>query len=792
MAQNIEQQELLEEEASSFDLFEWIFKILQYWYLFLIGLVIALGFAYLKNRKWIAQYESAGTLIIKETGISNQTLMNGFGVDAGYRNVNNQVIMLNSYDLMSRVIDSLPYMNVEYITQGRFKTRNIYRNSPIFVEDKRVAPFAYGILYAIELKDDGSYLITSTNEGAPLKAEGQYGQPLSTDHFDITVWPTQLMVNSGKMYFRFRNKESLVNEFIGRVGLGFVGENSTVLRISMVSETPDRDCEFIDKLSEIFLLENLERKNAVADNSLRFINHQINLLQQSLQVSEGAMTNFRQQNKIVDVSAYASTLMSRMESFDAEEMNLKLKETYLDYLDNYLTTNMEAGSIVAPTSLGLDEQMLLQLVTQLNDLTLLRSELSEKNVYYAKYTTDIENVKKAINEVVCSMRASLEIEKKDLQRRSSEVANDIRKLPEKELEMVSIERNYRIDDNYYTFFLQKRAEAEIQRASNTPDNEILDRARVISMINGSAKKKTYTSYCLIGLLIPLILIILSELLNTQIRTPKELLRLSKFPLVGTLRHVKSQNPTLVVSAPRSSFAEMLRSMRTRIEFVVQRKSNIMIAITSTQPADGKTFTSTNLAAIYAMTGKKTLLVDLDIRKPNIHEMLGLEGGLGVTNYLIGDCQLEDIIDSNTPYAFDFVRAGTIPPNPGELVRSERMSEMLCKLREKYDFIILDTSPIGHVSDAYALIGQSDLTLFVVRCAQTNKNFCKATLEQLAVDYSNICLVLSDVPAESHKYGYYSGYGYGGYGYGYGASRYGLGYGKRSKKHFNYYTDDEDA
>ena len=250
--------------------------------------------------------------------------------------------------------------------------------------------------------------------------------------------------------------------------------------------------------------------------------------------------------------------------------------------------------------------------------------------------------------------------------------------------------------------------------------------------------------------------------------------------------------SIVVSAPRSSFAEMLRSMRTRIEFVVQRKSNIMIAITSTQPADGKTFTSTNLAAIYAMTGKKTLLVDLDIRKPNIHEMLGLEGGLGVTNYLIGDCQLEDIIDSNTPYAFDFVRAGTIPPNPGELVRSERMSEMLCKLREKYDFIILDTSPIGHVSDAYALIGQSDLTLFVVRCAQTNKNFCKATLEQLAVDYSNICLVLSDVPAESHKYGYYSGYGYGGYGYGYGASRYGLGYGKRSKKHFNYYTDDEDA
>lgn len=803
MAQTIEQQEMLEEESSNFNLLEWVLRVLQYWYLFVVGLVIAFGFAYLKNRKWIAQYESAGTLIIKESGFNaGQTLMSGFGVDAGYKNVNNQVIMLTSYDLMCRVVDSLPYLNVEYITQGRFKTRNIYRNSPIYIEPEQISPLAYGILYSIQINANGTLVIESTNENAPLKVQAQYGQHIRTDHFSITVWPSERMISEGQMYFRFRGREDLALEFMSRLGLGFIGDNSTVLRMSLVSETPERDCEFIDKLAEIYLLQNVERKNEVADNSLNFINQQLDLLQQSLQVSEGAMTNFRQQNKIVDVSAYASTLMSKMESFDSEEMNLKLKETYLNYLDNYLTTNMETGAIVAPSSLGLNESMLMQLVTQLNDLTLQRAELSEKNVYYAKYTNDINNVKKAINEVVKSMRASLEIEKQDLHRRSSDVASDIRMLPKKELEMVSIERNYRIDDNYYTFFLQKRAEAEIQRASNTADNVILDKARTMAVTNASAKKKTYTLFLLIGLLVPFVLVILSELLNTQIRTPKEAEQLSKFTLIGSVRHAKSQNPTLVASSPRSSYAEMLRSIRTRIEFIVQRKSKMMLTITSTQSGDGKTFLSTNMAALYAMTGKKTILVDLDIRKPNIHDKLGLENGYGVTNYLVGDCELEDIVLKDTPFQFDFVRAGTIPPNPGELIRSEKLVEMLQKFREEYDFVILDSSPVGQVPDASALIEQSDQTLYVIRCMQTNKQFCKATLDSLAVEHTNISLVLSDIPTEGTHYGYgYGKYGYGsygtyGYGYGYGGNngRYGYGsrYGRKHGDSYNYYGDEEDS
>lgn len=779
-----------DDDQSSFDVMEWVFKFLHYWYLFVIGAAIALCGAYLKNRKWIPQYFSSGTLIIKEYGSGmNMALMNGFGVDAGYKNVNNQVIMLSSYDLMSRAVDSLPFMHVDYITQGRFKTRNIYHQTPFLVEPHEVTPVAYGILYQLEIQEDGTLLIESTSEEAPLHVETHYGELVETPHFSASIWPSQQMVSRGKFFFRFRAREDLVSEFMSRLNLAMVTEGSSVLQLSLVSETPERDCEFIDKLCELYLLQNLERKNAVAQSSLTFINQQLGLLQQSLEVSEGAMTNFRQENKFVDVSSYASTLMSKISSFDQEEMSLRLKETYLDYLEQYLKTNMEAGAIVAPSSLGLNESMLMTLVNQLNELTLQRAELSEKNVYYAKYTNDINNVKKAVYEVIRSMRASLDIEKNDLKMRTETVQKDLQKLPEKELQMVAIERNYRIDDNYYTFFLQKRAEAEIQRASNTPDNDILDKARTTTLTNGSAKKKTYTNFLLIGLIIPFLLVLLSELLNTQIRTPKEADKLSSFSLIGSLRHARSQNPVMVANSPRSSYAEMLRSIRTRLEFIVQRKTKISIAITSTQSGDGKTFMSTNLAALYAMTGKRTILLDLDIRKPNIHEKLGLENGYGATNFLVGDCTLEEIIVHDPAYKFDIVRAGTIPPNPGELVRSDKMTELLEYCKQNYDFVVVDTSPVGLVPDAYALIEQTDVTLFVIRCMQTNKSFCKSTLEQLEVDHKNkVHIVLSDIPTEGHRYGYYSGgygYGYGGYGYGYGYGSQQYGYGSRKGRYGAY-------
>ena len=786
---------LPDEEKSNFDIMEWVFRILHYWYLFVIAGIIAFSLAYIRNKRVIASYLTTGTMIIQESSSNNSAygasaLMQGFGMDAGYKNVNNQLIIMGSYDLIARTVDSLPFLNVEYITRGRFKTRNIYKNTPIQLEYSWLDPTAYQYLFKCTVQNDGSLLITDADEKSGFKYVARYGQECQTPFFKATIWPTDLMMDEGQhIYFRFRSKGDLTQEFSSRLQLRFVTEQSTVLSIQLVGVTPERDRDFINKLSDIYLLQSVERKNMVADKTIQFINEQLGVLQTSLSQSESAMTDFRQENKFVDVGSYASELMKKVSQYDQQALALRLKETYLDYLTNYLDQKIEQGSVIVPSSLGLNEPMLMQLVQQLNDLQIQRGELSEKNVYYAKYTTDINNVKAAIAESVNSMRISLAIEKSDLQRRTSDVEKEIQHLPAKELEMVAIERNYRIDDNYYTFFLQKRAEAEIQKARNTPDSEVMERARTTYAMNTKEKRKNMTTYLIIGMIIPLLIIVLSELLNNKIRTPKEAEKLSDFDLLGNTRHVVSQNPLFVKKHPRSSFAEMLRNIRMRIEFIVQRKSKIAITITSTQSGDGKTFMSTNIAALYAMTGRPTLLIDLDIRKPNVHEKLGLEVGNGVTNYIIGDCSMDDIIIKHPSLDFDFIPAGTIPPNPGELIRSEKLTELLETMRQRYDYIIVDTSPVGIVPDALALIEQTDTTLFIIRCMQTNKVFAKQTLESLSLNHSNkINLVLSDIPAKksrfSYGYGYGSyGYNYGsGYGYGYGYGSYGYGKNKKSNKY----------
>ncbi|MCQ2183656.1 MAG: polysaccharide biosynthesis tyrosine autokinase, partial [Bacteroidales bacterium] len=689
-------------DQSDFNVMEWLMRFLHYWYLFVLGAAIALGIAMIKNRRWLPDYYSHSTIIIKDNANAmgqNSALLTGFGVDPGYKNLQNQQIILGSYDLLGRVVDSMPQLMTEYVTKGRFKTRNLYSAAPIAITRLNVTDRAMNQLYELQMLPDNRIHICSTDENRMLDVTGDFDVPIHTDDFSILVHSLQPF--SGKLYFRFRTRDGLINEFMSRMQLSIVGEGSTVLRISLVGQTPDRDRDFIDHLIQIYLQKNLEQKNEVAENTIHFINRQLIDLQQSLEVSEGAMTDFRQHNKFVDVSSYAGTLMSKMTEYDQQTMQLRLREMYFDYLTNYLQTNIENGAVIAPSSLGLEEPMLMTLVTQLNELRIQRGELTEKNVYYAKFTKDIENVKMTINEVIKSMRTSMEIEKNDLNARYAQVEKEIQMLPEKELQMIAIERNYRIEDNYYTFFLQKRAEAEIQKASNTPDNIVLDKARTTSIVNNKDKKRTTTTYVVIGLLIPLVLIVISELLNNKIRTPKDIEKITKFHMIGALRHVRSQNPTLVRDMPKSSYAEMLRSIRHRLEFITKRKTNMVFMVTSTESGDGKTYMSSNMATLYAIMGKKTVLVDLDIRKPNLHTKLGVENGKGISNYLIGDCELSEAMVT-TPHGFDLLRAGNIPPNPGELIHSDKMTELMHWLRDNYEFVIIDTSPIGLVPDAYAL------------------------------------------------------------------------------------------
>ncbi len=798
-----------QEEKSSFDLMEWVMLFLSHWYLFVLGLALMMTLAYLQNRKWLPQYKSSGTVIIeagRTAGNSSQVFMQGFGIQEGYRNVNNQVIMLKSHDLMTRVVDSLPHMGIEYISKGRFRTRNLYDWSPIKITPEYIAPDIYNILFKITISADRTYVITE-EEGVLQKGfsiTGKLDEIRQHNLMFITVHDVSGNLSEREMYFRFRSPQSLIGEFSGRLNLGFVMDGSSVLEISLVSETPKRDVDFINKLCDVYLISNLERKNDAATKTINFIDEQLVHVSQSLEQSEDKLSSFRRHNQLIDLSSVAGELLSKAANYDNELNQIQLRETYLAYLDKYLQTGLEEGVILAPSTLGVNEPSLMPLIQQINDLIMQRSELSPQNPFYDKYTADILKSKDVINEVVRNMYVSIDIQKQDLQRRLDDVQQRIDRLPEKEFEMVGIERNYRMNDSYYTMFLQKRAEAQILKASNTPDNNILDRARTTSITNSKKKSKTLMMFLILGLALPAAFVILKELLNYTIRTSADVEKYSAFPLIGLVRRTKTDSPYIVSEYPRSSFTEMFRIIRTRIEFLAKRKSNITIMVSSSESADGKTYFSINLATSYAMTGKSTLLIDLDIRKPSIFRSLACNNELGVSNYLANQCSLDEIVVRPEGASFDFITGGTVPPNAGELIRSENLVAMLNELRDKYEFIIVDTSPIGVVADAYSFATLSDINLFVIRSNKTNKIFVRNLSNQLQADNIHFYAILNDVIVDAGRYSQFhsnkyiygntKNYGVGSYGYGYG---YGYTSSKKKKtnqnadSYFQYYQDDKE-
>ena len=785
-----------DEEESGFDIMEWVSYFLHHWYLFVIGVILSLGLAYLQNRTWLPSFQTAGTVMIEENRMvpnGSQALMQGFGVQSGFRNVNNQVIMLGSYDLVCKVVDSIPFLKVDYISKGNFKTRNLYKTSPITIETDYISPEAYNQMFKINLRSNGTFTITVEDNKllSNFKIEGSYGQPIQHNMFFITVNNANKFMGNMEMYFHLRSRESLVSDFSSRLNFGYVVEGSSVLQISMISDTPDRDIDFINKLCDQFLADNLDRKNDAANKTIKFINSQLGIVSKSLSESQGEMTNFRQTNKIVDVSSHTGELLGKAQKFDAQQSELKLRETYLDYLTKYLKTNLADGAVIAPSSLGLNEPLLMAVIQQINELYNQRAEVTEKNMYYAKYTKQIETAKQTVLEVVKNMHAALDIEKADFYKRLAIVNKEIEQLPKQEIEMIAIERKYKMDDNYYTFFLQKRAESEILKASNTPDNNILDKARVLSVTNSDKKSKTTLMFLLFGVLIPTAFVVLKELMNNTIRSTKDVEKNASFPLIGIVRHTKSTDPLLVAKNPRSAFTEMFRVIRTRVEFIVQRKTNICILITSTESGDGKTYFAINLSSIYSMASKKTILVDMDIRKPSVNQRFNIVQPNGVTNYLVGQCSLDEVILQLPKVDYDILPAGSIPPNPGELIRSDKLVEMFAELRKRYDYIIVDSSPIGMVTDAYSLAQISDVNLFIARNNKTNKAFFKKLGSQLKSDnLPNIYSVLNDVVDDGSRYSRYKLYKYAylfGYSYGYtGRKKKG-----EADKYLHYYEDDSE-
>lgn len=775
--------EIKSKTTISFDFVLWFYRILKYWYLFVICVVICLLIANLNNRSWMPYYNLGSILMLEDRG-SVSPVAGAVPLGTILRNTENQKIVIQSRGMVERTVERLPEkMRVNYYLKTNFKTFGMYINTPIYVDIIALKPEAFTRTYNIAYVDDdhcqifyeGNETIESFSIVVP------YNKIIESDIFKIRLTKSKDYKPEFVTYsFNFLSKDQLIGTYQGRVRCALIEKESTAFSITMTSGDPARDLDFMNAFLDEYQQYNLSLKNYQADLTINFIDKQLIIINDSLEASRISLDNFQRQTGIYEVTS--QTLRLQISDADKERESLSIRERSILVVTDRILTSLRANEeIIDPNMYGLNEARLSQYVQNYNEI-LKRSEyIGVKNPTFEKVVSELNEQRELILAELRIIQANFVKEKEDAKVAYIELEEAIDDLPPQERILVRYQREYKLNEVYLNYLTQRRYEAQIQRASNTPDNFILEEPRITSgVINGGEQSKEYFYYLLIGFLIPLVFVVLKEeVFNFTIATKEECERISGLPVIGTIENVSkkiSKGVTLVKNYPKSSFAESFRNMRVRIEYMAQKDNHVAVLVTSTEPADGKTFVATNIASVYQLMGKKVVLLDLDLRRPSVSKTLRLPTTVkGVSNYLIGQVTLEDIIMSHPTYGFDIIPAGTLPPNPSELIKTEKTKELIEYLREQYDYVVIDCSPIGLVSDAYILAKIVNTSLFVVRRAKTNRSFFKSVISQLKFDgLGNVALVFNDVKGRE---GYY------------GTSRY---YGDKTyylKKKSSYYHDD---
>jgi|WetSurMetagenome_2_1015567.scaffolds.fasta_scaffold00478_20 tyrosine-protein kinase Etk/Wzc len=783
------------------------------WIWIVASLFIAICLAYAFNHYSPRVYNVKSSLLIDEEknagSVANlEKLMPSGDYYGSWRNLENEVIILQSYALNYRVMEEMPDFHTAYIPINKhgIQGQRMYKTSPFALsklEDKQ----PYGVQMTIRFRGPDSYTVeVDENYIKALKKKGydpkmiifpaekdkvyKLGEPYTFYGFNFNIEKRDSfssLIKEGSRYLVwFESPEALANQYRSNLTVKPAKEGASVFILTYNGYSPDQGCDYLNKLMELYGTQELEWKNRSAENTILFIEQQLGLISDSLNKAENSMEKFRLNNRFVDLTMEGSLILQKLEKSENEKNDLGLQLQYYQYLLQYIDSKEDKGSIVSPSVMGVSDAVLIRLVEEFSAL-----QQKKKQVAYAMKSEvpqteavdkQLETARAALRENVANSISQLNIAKKNLSDRIAKVELDMDKLPGTERQLIGIQRKFDLNNTVYNFLLERRAEAGIARASQLSDNRIIDVAvpRNSAIVSPTTMKNYLVAFVL-GLLVPILFILFIDLFNNKIIGRHDIEAISKAPILGFISHSNYTAEIPVVDKPGSTLAESFRSIRTSLGFYTGQTSCPVIAVSSPISGEGKTFISVNLAAIIAMMNKKVLIIGLDLRKPRAHMVLSLENphGEGMSSYLSFNANFEDVIVPTDVKNLWFAPAGTPPPNPAELIGSPRMGEFITRARTEFDTIIIDTPPVGIVTDAMLLSSYVNVNIFVVRQRYTTKGSV-AMLDEIyrKGEMANVAYVINDISAS----GYY------GYGLRYGFT---LGYGQRYYDPGNYQINNRD-
>ena len=754
-------------ELSNLSIKDLFFKYIRFLPLFIICVALSLFVAYIYLRYSTLVYRSAATIVVKDdkSGGSNDKLEELLTSDSK-KNIQNEIEILQSRPLMERVVRSLN-LNFNYYAIGNIKELNIYKACPFKIEAFEITNPNSSFTMTFDFTGE-AFKVNKEGSLIPLGSvfKNQYGifrlvrnaPGAFSNEYEVVWHPTWEQANLLRSTLLVTPKSA----------------NTGILNLSMEGTNPDLIADVLNQLMKEYQLATVEEKNETTSRTIEFIDVRLDSLEKEISVITANQVAFKNQNNLIDIEAQSSDYFTRLQQADLETNRQRILLNNAQMIEDYLRDKKYAYTPV-PSTLSVADQTLSTLISLYNVAQLDRRELIEAkaptgNVVVQQKEQQIEELRQRIIENLRNIKKATQSVIGSYQSEAGGLQAQIRSLPAKQQRLIEIERELQGKLVVYNSLLEKREESAIARASTISNTKVLQDATPNNIPVKPNRKNIRMLAIVIGLLIPALFIFLLEILNDKVTTRYDIEKITSVTILGEVGHAYGKETLIVTNTNRTVVAEQFRILRSNLQYVLNHLKKPVILVTSSFSGEGKSFISTNTGAVMALAGKRTIILEFDIRKPKIMSGLGMPKKAGLTNYLLGKMTLDQLPVQVPGHDNLFVLpCGPVPPNPAELLLDPKLNDLFDYLKENFDVVVMDTAPVGMVSDAMTLSKFADATLYIVRQGHTFKKQVGMIDEFYQQGkLPKVSIVLNDVKIRT-GYGYY---GYGRYGYGYG---YGSGY-----------------
>lgn len=751
-------------------------KYQPYWPLFVIASIISFSIAYVYLKYATPLYKISSSLLIKEDARAVESsiieMMDPLGSG---KKIENEIEILRSRSIGKDVVRNLNLYG-EIFEKGTIRSVSMYKRGPVeikFLDPDLINPMENSM---VDLKYDysGQKLILgdksySLNDTVVTK----WGRAFITP----TPGFNPASMRGKEFYLRVAGEKVLAGQFLGNLKIAAANKQANVLRLEYVDAVPQRGMDMLNELMRTYDAASIDDKNKMASKTMAFVEDRLRIITAELNQVEGQIERYKTDENIVDIGEQSKMFLSSVQDNDVKMSEADLQLATLDAVEQYVK-GKNNGETVVPATLGIADQTLLGLLEKLQEAEMQKERLlkttGENSPILVSVSAQIEKLRPAIMDNIHSLRANLQAGKAKLNAQNSRFMGMLKGVPNKERTLLEVSRQQAIKNNIYTFLLEKREETALQYAAAISDSRIIDMAEADTFPFSPKKSMVMALAIIAGLAAVAGFIAVKDMMNHKVMFRSDIEKGTSAPIIAEIMFDKSGG-IAITEGRRTPVAEQFRALRTTLSYIGINGDNKTILVTSSISGEGKSFIAVNLALSLSLTKKKVVLLEFDLRKPKVSKILNVPHHPGISNYLVGHSSLNDILKQpieNNEYMY-LLSAGVIPPNPTELILNGRLEHLLATLRASFDYVIIDTAPVGPVTDARLLAPYADATLYVVRHERTPK-FNLKMIEDLYEqgDLGKLNIVFNGLKMRGlpgYAYGYGGGYGYGngqGYGYGY--------------------------